>query len=156
MRPSKNVDDAPQGQQKKPESSAQEHVAVPQVSQSAPTRDEPGNPAQGVKSLEKSRQISDDESDMSDDGGWSWYPDIKANDQAQWRRMALAKRASLGGTAAGSSAILKGNIDSQLYGNSNKAIDEFDKCRESLVAASAANEILHSTQVSGTISVSVF
>ncbi|KAG6353979.1 hypothetical protein INS49_004950 [Diaporthe citri] len=85
---------------------------------------------------------------MSDDGGWSWFPDTKANDQAKWRRTALAKRANVGGTTAENTPNPKGNVHFQLNGNTSKPIDGFDECRESLVAASAANENSHSTQAS--------
>lgn len=155
MRPSHNFGNASQGQQKQPELSTQGHVGVPPASQPPPAHDEPGNPENTVRNLEKIHHNSDDESDLSDDGGWSWYPDIKANEQAQWRRMALARRANPGGTNAGISPSLNGAIDSQLNGNSAKAIDGSDKFGESLVAASAANEKSDSTQASGTSYASV-
>lgn len=138
-----------QGQQKQPEPSTQGHVGVSPLPQAVLTRDEMG------KYFDRVRQSSDDKSNMSDDGGRSWYPDIKANEQAKWRRMALAKRADPGVTTAGNSSSLKGAIEFQLDGNAAKAIDRLDKCRESFLAASATSENSKSTQPSGTSRVSI-
>lgn len=155
MRPSQNVGDSPQGQQKQPESSTQEHVGVPPAPQSEPTREEPGSLSHIVNSLDKSHQSSDDESSMSDQQEWGWYPDIRANDQAKWRRTALAKPASPGGTTTGNIPSSKKNIDFKLHGNAVKPVDGSDKSRESLVKASTAKENSDSTQASGMSSVRV-
>lgn len=159
MRPSQNVGDGSQGQQKQPRPSEQEHIGGPRVVQSVPARDEPGNQAHVTNSLDQSPPISDasDESDMSDDQQWSWFPDIKANDQAKWRRRALAKRANVGGTTPGNTPSSNENVHFKLNGNASKAIDGIDECRESLVAGSAADETRnsYSTQGSGTSFVSV-
>lgn len=154
-RSSHKVGDASLGQQKKPESSAQGHVGVPRVSQPLPTGDEPENQAHIANSLDRSHHSSEDESDMSNEQDWSWFPDVKANDQAQWRRTALAKRANVGGTTAENTPSSKENVHFQSYGNASKLMVVFDECRESLVAASAANENSYSTQASGTSPVSV-
>lgn len=139
MQSSQSVGAASSGQQAQPRSGPEGHAGMRPMPPPPPPPVEPDN------------RSSDDESNASDEQEWSKWPESRADDQAQWRQNALAKRAELRKSAARCETSLKTELDSQVSSDAGKLLHGSEGCNDSLVAASAANETPDPPKPSGMI-----
>lgn len=95
---------------------------------------------QAITYTSESSRSSDDDSDVSDRRQKRKWPRIQANKQAQWRCKAMVGRANPDGTAAGDRPNSNQDSDIQVNDDTGKKADGPDRCRETLVHASAENE----------------
>lgn len=113
------------------------------------------NPEWNGHPIIRSGDDSDSESDVSDRQQRSKWPENEANEMAQWRHKAMAKRAIFDRTAAAERPNLNQVSDNQVHGNTSEIIDTSKASDEPLMGASAVNAQSDSREIWGPNSVSL-
>jgi len=148
MHSSENGDPAIKGRKIQPGSSPAGHGGVPPGPQPMNDREQPvmQSPLPDFFAL---RDSSEDESNAPDGQQSSGWPETQANEQAQWRRKALAKRTSSYGISAANSPNSRDNSDLEMHRDNNRATRGSEKCQETLVAVSSRNGSSDLKRISG-------